>query len=143
MRLRPSRRTTIALFAVSALAATATVGFDRYVRARVAEEAERRHLDVSVVAVRPTWSGVRLVGVRAEMLRITIDADHTLRTVAAARATITYEATSTSTSTSTSTATPTPTPTPTPTATPTATAIPSLPELHTLRARARALAALL
>ena len=65
MRLRLSRRTSVALVAVAALAAALVVGFDRYVRARVAEEAERHHLDVSVVSVRPTWSGVRLVGVRA------------------------------------------------------------------------------
>lgn len=67
MRIRPSRRTLVALGATLALAAVACVGLDRWVRARVALEAERRHLVVEIGAVRPTWSGVRLVGAHVRL----------------------------------------------------------------------------
>jgi hypothetical protein len=63
MRLRVSRRTLYVLGGVVALSVAAGVAFGPIVRAQVAAEAARRHLDVQVGAVRPGWFAVRLLDV--------------------------------------------------------------------------------
>ncbi|MBV9945465.1 MAG: transglycosylase domain-containing protein [Myxococcales bacterium] len=60
MRLRLSRRQLIGAAVGLVLLLAASVAFGPIVRARVASEAQRRHLAVRVGAVRPGWFSVRL-----------------------------------------------------------------------------------
>jgi Transglycosylase len=63
MRLPGSRRTKIAVGVFLALLLAAVVGFGPLVRSKVAKEADRRGLVISVESVSPSWFAVELHGV--------------------------------------------------------------------------------
>src|SRR5579884_2511543 len=66
MRVHLGRRELGVIGLVAALAVSvAVLGVGPLVRARVGTEAARRHLEVQVGSVRPTWFGVRLRDVTA------------------------------------------------------------------------------
>ena len=60
MSVRLSRRTWIAALAMAGLAAGGCLSFGPVVRWRIAAEAARRHLEVTVSGVGPDWFGARL-----------------------------------------------------------------------------------
>jgi hypothetical protein len=60
---RPSRRQLVVAGGLVLAALVCACAFGPVVRAQVAQEATRRHLEVEVRAVRPAWFAVRLVGV--------------------------------------------------------------------------------
>ena len=70
MRLPLSRRKLYVLGGLSFAVLAAALAFGPFVRAQVAAEASRRHLGISVGAVRPGWFAVRLVDVTAHPVGI-------------------------------------------------------------------------